>query len=432
MLMVVPLAAYRSLEVEIDDGTLELLSITSLSAWQIVLGKLASATLQMMLYFIALFPCVAYAYTLRGVDLPTTMLMIAILLIAALALTVAGLFLAPLARSRTGRISTLLLLLLVVLGAQYLVSILVVGMIIYGNPLPANIFFFIAASVTITAVALSHLLLTATAAQLTPESENRSTHLRISMLVLTSVLVGCAAYSLFAFPEFDGGVFGGIAVFLAMFWTLCGSLVVAESGIMTPRIRRELPGNLVSRAFLTWLTPGPATGLVFATSVVIVLAVIAWIAIDVMLDAGLMRTNIASAYRRFLVLFSSYLIGSLIAVRSVVAIVRINNHPRVEIGMAAMVAVLVLSALVPYSVGMHLNDYRPYGYSRWQITNWAWTLEQSGPGGAVNSSDVYLVASAVGVAFFVCLVSMPRVVLPRKIAIPERVQAEQSAKSEQS
>ncbi len=66
LLMVVPLAAYRSLEGEIDDGTLELLSITTLSPWQIVLGKLASASLQMLLYFVALFPCVAYAYTLRG------------------------------------------------------------------------------------------------------------------------------------------------------------------------------------------------------------------------------------------------------------------------------------------------------------------------------------------------------------------------------
>ncbi|MEM6364189.1 MAG: ABC transporter permease subunit, partial [Planctomycetota bacterium] len=67
MLLIVPLAAYRSLESEIDDGTLELLSITPLSPWQIVLGKLSSACLQMVLYLVTLFPCVAYAYTLRGI-----------------------------------------------------------------------------------------------------------------------------------------------------------------------------------------------------------------------------------------------------------------------------------------------------------------------------------------------------------------------------
>ncbi len=103
MLLVVPLAAYRSLEGEIDDGTLELLSITTLTPWQIVLGKLASAMLQMVLYFVALFPCVAYAYTLRGVDLPTTMLMMAALVVAGVLLTIVALFFAPLTRSRTGR-----------------------------------------------------------------------------------------------------------------------------------------------------------------------------------------------------------------------------------------------------------------------------------------------------------------------------------------
>ncbi len=80
MLLVVPLAAYRSLEGEVDDGTLELLSVTALSPRQIVSGKLASAGLQMLLYFIALFPCVAYAYTLRGVDLPTLALLMGMLI----------------------------------------------------------------------------------------------------------------------------------------------------------------------------------------------------------------------------------------------------------------------------------------------------------------------------------------------------------------
>ncbi len=52
----------------------------------------------------------------------------------------------------------------------------------------------------------------------------------------------------------------------------------------------------------------------------------------------------------------------------------INNNPRVELGVAALIVVAVIGALVPYSVGLHLNDYRPYTYSYWQATNWAWTI----------------------------------------------------------
>ena len=135
MLLIVPFAAYRSLEGEIDDGTLELLSITTMSPWQIVLGKLASASLQMMLYFVALFPCVAYAYTLRGVDLPTIMLIMLALVAAALVLTVIALFFASLSRARTGRMMTLLSTLSVLVAAEWMVGAMVITMIMYGNPL---------------------------------------------------------------------------------------------------------------------------------------------------------------------------------------------------------------------------------------------------------------------------------------------------------
>jgi len=102
MLFVVPLAAYRSLAAEIDDGTLELLRVTTLSPMQIVVGKLCSAMLQMMLYFVALIPCVAYAYSLRGTDLPSLIVLLGIVLLAAVQLTIVGLFLAPMATGRAG------------------------------------------------------------------------------------------------------------------------------------------------------------------------------------------------------------------------------------------------------------------------------------------------------------------------------------------
>ncbi len=143
MLLVVPLAAYRSLEGEIDDGTLELLSITTLSPWQIVLGKLASAMLQMVLYYVALFPCVAYAYTLRGVDLPTTLLMMAILVVAAVLLTVVALFFAPLSRTRTGRITTLLAVMSILLASEWGLAVLVISMICTAIPLIAELMFFL-------------------------------------------------------------------------------------------------------------------------------------------------------------------------------------------------------------------------------------------------------------------------------------------------
>ncbi len=190
MLLVVPMAAYRSLESEIEDGTLELLSISTLSPWQIVLGKLASAMLQMALYFVALFPCVAYAYNLRGVDLPTTFMILGILLVTALMLTIASLFMAAISSSRSGRITSLFVIAATLLVTQWSLGSVVVSLITRGNPLSREeLVFALTASVTIS-VSLGLLLLTTTAAQLTPESENRSTKIRLAMLLIGAVLIG--------------------------------------------------------------------------------------------------------------------------------------------------------------------------------------------------------------------------------------------------
>ncbi len=50
LLIIIPFSAFRSLTSEVEESTFELLSITSLSAKQIVTGKMATAALQILLY----------------------------------------------------------------------------------------------------------------------------------------------------------------------------------------------------------------------------------------------------------------------------------------------------------------------------------------------------------------------------------------------
>ena len=434
LLLVVPLAAYRSLEGEIDDGTLELLSITTLSPWQIVLGKLASALLQMLLYFVALFPCVAYAYTLRGVDLPTVLLIMGTLAASALFLTIVGLFFAPLAMSRTGRIGTLLALMVILLAAEYSIGYWVINLILNGNPLDPSFMFFLICAVLAVGTAAGNLLLVATAAQLTPPSENRSTPLRLSLLFLTAVILAVSTYGFHVSDSRYGeSIFGIAAMALAIVWTFGSSLIVAESPVMTPRIRRELPSSFLARTTLTWLTPGPDTGLVFCAVSVATIGVAATFGFDYLLDltpsgARMRRAGAVGQLTQFIILFASYLVCFLVAVRWVVAVVRINNNPSVQIGFAALVVVALVSALVPYSVELHFNDYRPFAYSGTQITNWAWTLIQSSSG-RLASGEEYWVMSAAITMFLMCLLTMPMTVLPRRIATPERVLKERAEES---
>ncbi|MEO9934994.1 ABC transporter permease [Rhodopirellula bahusiensis] len=432
MLLIVPLAAYRSLEAEIDDGTLELLSITSLSAWQIVMGKLASASLQMMLYLITLFPCVAYAYTLRGIDLPTVGLIMAMLIASGLLLTVVALSFAPLARGRTGRISTLLVVLMVLMLCEYLVGAAAVALILYGNPLAAGWTTFIFVASLLTAICLSHLLLTTTAAQLTPESENRSSGIRWSILVLTATLIGLATFAMEWNPGDDQEgliLWFPVGLILAGVWTGAGAMMAAESSSLTPRIQRELPGNFLSRLTLTFLTPGPATGLVFASLGSILVASVLMLAAYRAESIVGMRLP-AGAYNslfQLVVAYTSYLVIFLFCVRWIVALVRINNNPRVEIGLAAFIVVAVLASLIPYSIGLHMNDYRQYNYSAWQITNWVWTI-----GMIMDRSVSDLLIGALGTCGLIAILFSIATVGERSLAIktatPEAVLAAREKK----
>ena len=116
----VPLAAFRSLAAEIEDDTFEMLVITRLSSTGIVIGKMNSAMLQMLIYFAALVPCLAFSYLLRGVNLPTIVMLVVIIFVSATTLTAFALMLATLAPSRAAQTITLLILLAVIFFSEIL------------------------------------------------------------------------------------------------------------------------------------------------------------------------------------------------------------------------------------------------------------------------------------------------------------------------
>ena len=92
----------------------------------------------------------------------------------------------------------------------------------------------------------------------------------------------------------------------------------------------------------------------------------------------------------------------------------------------AFVSLAVLAALVPYSIGMHLNDYRPYAYSGWQSTNWVWTIGQAIEGDLDDGNRIAITVVAA-VMLLGCVLAAGKLTLPRRIATPARVLEELEA-----
>ena len=194
-LLIIPFAAFRSLIAEREDNTYELVSITALTPRQIIGGKLGSAVLQMLVYFSAVAPCMAFTYLLRGIDVLTICLILYYTFLTSLGLSLFSLLMATLVKEKHWQILVSVLLViglfLTFIGAQQLCyDILRCS----GLPIRETGFWEFNAVLLIVFASTSVLLYLAAGAQLTFPSENRSTPLRITMLVQQSLFAAMAGY----------------------------------------------------------------------------------------------------------------------------------------------------------------------------------------------------------------------------------------------
>jgi len=104
-------------------------------------------------------------------------------------------------------------------------------------------------------------------------------------------------------------------------------------------------------------------------------------------------------------------------------VIRLKNNPRVELGRGALVVDSVFSALIPYGIGLHLNDYQSFPYGPGQLTNWAWTLTEAMENRLPAAYAIAIVATAA-VVFLVNVLTLGRSTLPQKTALPQRVAIE--------
>jgi hypothetical protein len=103
----------------------------------------------------------------------------------------------------------------------------------------------------------------AAAGMITFSSENRSTPLRICMLVQTAAIVAWMTYLWFG-EKYDSLMVLALAGVGLTYWYVMGAMLTAERPGMSQRIKRRLPQSFLGRVFFSWFNPGPATGYMFA------------------------------------------------------------------------------------------------------------------------------------------------------------------------
>ena len=304
--LVVPFSAFRSLAREYEDGTIQLISITTMKPYQIVLGKLSTAMLQMVIYLSVIAPCIALTYMLDAISYPLIAIMLAIAVGGSIFLTILGLLLAGASRSYALSMGISVFFVLG-LGSLYLGWWNIVEEMVTGYGFNANnfkrpeeqfsiygIFAFFASTALV--------MLTAAGAQISFESDNRSTATRIAMLIQLTLFLAMIVMAGITMPGTVEIIFI-MTVFAGHFWLVVGCMLVSERPGISDRVQRTLPSTWLGRSFFSFLMPGPGRGFLFAVScliasvsaTIVVFAVTNWLEITPLTNFGPIRTRLAWA-----------------------------------------------------------------------------------------------------------------------------------------
>ena len=276
VLLLVPYGAFKSVLSERQEKTWETLSITSLSPRQIVLGKLACAGMQALMYFSAAAPFVAFCGLLQGFDPRTAAFFLAATAWAAVVVSSFAVMLAAVVKQKVwqgvlGAVLTvgLFWLIPVFIGAVF-------GSAVGPPPFGEPWFWWAVAGAVAVSGSYVVLFVNAAAAGLTFEADNRSTAVRATAtaqfwgLVVAAVAVGAVRPDLLPWQAL-----AALLAFGAAHWLFWGLVFAAEPDDLSRRVRRGLPANPVLRLLAGPWLPGGSRGVALCAGHAMILLLLA-------------------------------------------------------------------------------------------------------------------------------------------------------------
>ncbi len=423
LILVIPYSAFRSMIIESEERTFELVSISALSAQQIVNGKMLSALLQTVIYLSTLTPCFVITYLLRGVQLSSIIYFLTFTLLLSVTATALAILIATIGRAK---------LLQVLASIGVLAGLLILS--IFWSFMTVNTLTFwdmagwdlqVILGLTMLAGTLLPVCLRAAAAAIDFPSENHATALRIR---LTVFIFNCLGWGIWISicSESDEAcvsfIIGGLIVFLAI-----GAFVVSENGIISPRAQRTLPQTMLGRVFGTWYFPGAGLGYILMTCLftayVITYGVLALTArgFQISINHGDDLVTICFVSWLYFMFFTGL-------TRLILLMVSRTVSGRMVIGFLIQAISVLAGMAIPYLLVTMATGFQYPDYGWHQFTNIAWTMDELTARGitAVLPAIIVLALFALpifGLNLFLC----GRDVLLVRIHLPGRIQKETQA-----
>ncbi|WP_237227621.1 ABC transporter permease [Rubinisphaera sp. JC750] len=260
VVIIIPYTAYRSLLTEQDAQTFELLSITSLTARQIVWGKLLNSIVQISVLYCAIAPFVAFTSLLQGFDLMRTLIVLTSLFGVASLLSMFTLMLSTVSRGR--QIQTLASLFIFGGLISMFSTSIGMGMALINGEFSLDIeFYLVWAACWVIGLSYFALFMQITVSQLTFDSANKSTGVRLvatAQFLLFWAILPIGSW-LFGTTISEETIYAMIFVSLAH-WAIFGFFISMERNYLSRRVRRDIPKNILVRLLAVPFMPGGTRG----------------------------------------------------------------------------------------------------------------------------------------------------------------------------
>lgn len=423
LILVIPFSAFRSMMIESEERTFELVSISSLSAQQIVNGKMLSAMLQTIIYLSTLTPCFVITYLLRGVQLSSILYYLVFTLLISISATGLAILIAAIGRAK---------LLQVIASIGVLAGLLILA--IFWSAFTANTLAMWSLDEwgVVTVCGLSMLVgtllpvcLRAAAAAIDFPSENHATALRIR---LTIFIFNCLGWGLWIaiLSESDDACWVFVIISLIVFLAI-GGFVVSENGIISPRAQRTLPRSWLGRVFGTWYFPGAGLGYVLLVCLYTAF-LFSWSALALYGNQYQININNGGEILVECIVCWLYFVFYTGITRLIMLKVHKAVSGRMVIGFLIQAIFILAGMAFPFLLVTALTQFQAPEYGWHQFTNLGWTLSE------LNSQGISFVAPSIillalfSVAIFVLnLILCGRDVLLVRILLPGRLQHEISS-----
>ncbi len=273
LVLIIPYTTFRSLAQEYEDGTIEMVLITTMKPYQIIAGKLGSAMLQVLIYMSVLAPCISFCYLLRGVDITQIYYSIGGGLVVTFGLCCLSIALASAADSNRVIQVVSVILILALLFCAGIWCTAATG--ICYSPIPAGqqaVGNMVLAGPGLAWISTAIILFLAAAAKISFASSNRSTMIRVGVTFQVVLFYGWLLACISVFGS-DKWIFLLASVFSMHYLLLAGSMMVACHPGMSPRVRRTLPTSFFKRSLYSLYVPGPGRAFLFVVGLAIGLSV---------------------------------------------------------------------------------------------------------------------------------------------------------------